>query len=193
MSLIFLAFRCVVGSVFLIFYLHFFLSLLLFFFTISFFFPGQQDVIKNWKSSAKTWIRTSESEMSQGWTGCRKERIQETEVLAAHLESQLGWVGWSQTANPWSLFPLSWLVLSASQGCMCVHITHSFWKLSLPRPLEGHVFSLYGIWRESRSPKSSKHWRADHPTPTSPGCPPLPQSCPSICPSFPSVPCPSLS
>ena len=25
-------------------------------------------------------------------TGCRKERIQETEVLTARLESQLGWM-----------------------------------------------------------------------------------------------------
>ena len=126
--------------------------------------------------------------MSQGRTGCRKEGIQETEVLAAHLESQLGWVGWSQTADPWSLFLLSWLVLSASQGCMCVHITHSFWKLSLPRSLEGHLFSLYGIWMESRNPKSSKHWRADHPTPTSPAFPTPPPVLPIHLPFIPFCP-----
>ena len=173
MSLIFLAFWCVASSVFLIFYLHFFLPLLLFFFFTISFFLGQQDVIKNWKSipnSAKTWIKAWESEMSRGKPGAGK-RGSRRQRCSLHVW-RVSWVGWSQNAEPLALFPLSWLMLSASQGCMCVYVTHSFfWKLSLPRPLEGHLFSIYGIWMDSRGPKSSKHQRADHLTPTSPGFP----------------------
>ena len=130
-------------SVFLLFYLHFFLS----FFFLSSLSSSQHNVVKKWKSipgSAKDMSQNLELEMSQGWTGYREDTIQERELLTAHLESQLGRVGWSQPADPLALCALSSPMLSAFPICMCVYITRFFsWILSLHPGTSGALFSPY--------------------------------------------------